>query len=318
MLPFCRILLVDDFEPFRRFVRMSLQARAEFRIVGEALDGMEAIQKAKDLQPDLILLDIGLPKLNGMVAAVQIRILAPDARLLFVSLESSSPIVEEALRLGALGYIHKLRAQADLIPAIEAVLSGKHFVSSDLKFGDSTKVQRRHEVQFWSDEMVFLESATHFIAEALKTDRAAIVVATPSHRESIVQNLKAAAFDMDGAIQQGIYISLNAAEALSDIMVNGLPDAGRFFETLGSVIESSVKATKTEHSRIAVFGECAPLLWAEGNTNGAIEVEKICNDLIKTHDIDVLCAYPLSLSQGADAEATFNSICAEHTAVFFR
>ena len=92
MLPFCRILLVDDFEPFRRFVRMSLQARAEFRIVGEALDGMEAIQKAEDLQPDLILLDIGLPKLNGMVAAEQIRTLAPDAKLLFVSLESSSPI----------------------------------------------------------------------------------------------------------------------------------------------------------------------------------------------------------------------------------
>src|SRR5207247_11074860 len=155
-----------------------------------------------------------------------------------------------------------------------------------------------------------------FIAEALKTDRAAIVVATPSHRESIVQNLKAAAFDMDGAIQQGIYISLNAAEPLSDIMVNGLPDAGRFFETLGSVIESSVKATKTEHSRIAVFGECAPLLWTEGNTNGAIEIEKICNDLINTHEIDVLCAYPLSLSQRADDEATFNSICAEHTAVF--
>lgn len=318
MLPFCRILLVDDFGPFRQFVRISLQARAEFRIVGEALDGMEAIQKAHDLQPDLILLDIGLPKLNGMVAAERIRILAPDAKLVFVSLESSSAIVEEAFRRGARGYIHKMRAQADLIPAIEAVLAGKHFVSSDLEFGDSTKVHRRHEVLFWSDEMVFLESARHFIAEALKTDRSAIVIATPSHRESIVQNLKAAAFDMDGAIQKGIYTSLNAAEALSDIMVNGLPDRGRCFETLGSVIESSVKATKTEHSRISVFGECAPLLWAEGNTNGAIELEKVCNDLIKTRDIEVLCAYPLRLSQRADDEATFNSICAEHTNVFFR
>src|SRR5690242_17151035 len=114
---------------------MSLQARAEFRIVGEALDGMEAIQKAKDLQPDLILLDIGLPKLNGIVAAGQIRIFAPAAKLLFVSLESSSAIVKEALRLGARGYITKLRAQADLIPAIEAVLEGRHFVSSDLEFG---------------------------------------------------------------------------------------------------------------------------------------------------------------------------------------
>src|SRR5207249_8022588 len=80
--PLFRILLVDDFEPFRRFVRMALRARPEFRIVGEAVDGLEAIQKAKELQPDLVLLDIGLPKLNGMAAAEQIRILAPDAKLL--------------------------------------------------------------------------------------------------------------------------------------------------------------------------------------------------------------------------------------------
>ena len=105
-----RILLVEDFEPFRRFVRVALQARPEFDVIGEALDGLEAIQKAKDLQPDLILLDIGLPKLNGMAAAEQIRILAPNAKLLFVSLESSSAVVGEALRIGAQGYISKLRA----------------------------------------------------------------------------------------------------------------------------------------------------------------------------------------------------------------
>ena len=139
VVPLFRILLVEDFEPFRRFVRLALEPRTEFEIIDEAVDGLEAVQKAKALQPELILLDIGLPKLNGMAAAEQIRILAPGSKLLFLSLESSPAIVEEAFRLGAQGYVHKLRAQSDLVPAIEAVLAGKQFVSGNLEFRLSTQ-----------------------------------------------------------------------------------------------------------------------------------------------------------------------------------
>jgi len=315
---FFRILVVEDFEPFRRFIRTALLARPEFRVVGEAVDGVEAVEKAKDLQPDVVLLDIGLPKLNGMAAAEQICILAPDAKLLFISLEASSAIVEEAFRLGARGYIHKLKAQDDLIPAMEAVLAGKQFVSDNLEYSKSAKVNLRHELQFSSDDTVFLESATHFIAEPLKAGGAAIVVATSTHREGLVQSLRAAAFDIDNAIQQGTYVSLDTSEVLSNIMVNGLPDRRRLFDMMGSVIESSIKATKKAHPRVAAFGECAPLLWAKGNTNAAVQIEKICNDLLRMYDVDVLCGYPPSASLRADDEAAFKSICAEHTAVFSR
>src|SRR4029077_3004261 len=105
--PLFHVLLVEDFEPFRRFLRLTLQARPEFKVVGEALDGFDAVQKARDLQPELILLDLGLPKLNGIAAAQQIRVLAPHAKLLFISLESSPAAVREAFRAGAQGYIHK-------------------------------------------------------------------------------------------------------------------------------------------------------------------------------------------------------------------
>ena len=84
-----RVLLVEDFEPFRRFVRSVLERRADISLAGEALDGWEAVQKAKDLNPDLALIDIGLPQLNGMDAARQIHAAVPDTKLLFVSLESS-------------------------------------------------------------------------------------------------------------------------------------------------------------------------------------------------------------------------------------
>jgi DNA-binding NarL/FixJ family response regulator len=311
-----RILLVEDFEPFRRFVRLALQGRAELEVVGEASDGLEAVHKAKDLQPDLILLDIGLPILNGMEAASKIRVLAPDAKLLFVSLESSSAIVQEALRLGARGYVHKLRAQVDLLPAIEAILAGKQFVSSDLEFSDGTSAGHRHQVQFYSNDVVFLESTTRFIGSALKAGSAAIVLATRSHQESLFRRLKAEAVDIEDAIQQGTYTSLDAMEALSSIMVNGSPDRVRFFEILTSVIQSCFNAATKDHPRVAVFGECVGLLCTEGNTNAAIQLEKTGNDLIAKHNIDIMCAYPLSAFQRADGDQAFESICAHHTAVF--
>ena len=131
-MPIFRILIVDDFESFRQFVCSMLQRRVEFQVIGQALDGLEALQKAEELQPDLILLDIGLPKLNGIEAARRLRKLIPHTKILFLSQESSSDVVQEALRLGASGYVVKARAGSELLPAVEAVRRGRRFVSSGL------------------------------------------------------------------------------------------------------------------------------------------------------------------------------------------
>jgi DNA-binding NarL/FixJ family response regulator len=126
-----RILLVEDFEPLLRY-EASLQENPEWRIVGEATDGLEAVQKAEALRPDVILLDIGLPKLNGIEAARQIRVLTPGSRIIFVTQESSAGVVTEALSFGARGYVLKIRAVTDLLAAVEAVLGGGRFVSRGL------------------------------------------------------------------------------------------------------------------------------------------------------------------------------------------
>jgi DNA-binding NarL/FixJ family response regulator len=127
-----KILLVDDFEPWRRFVASMLQQNPQWQIIGEASDGLEAIQKAEELRPDLILLDLGLPKLNGIEAARQIRNVAPESKIIFLSQESSADIVQEALSVGAQGYVMKTKARSDLPAAVEAVLDGGRFVSSGL------------------------------------------------------------------------------------------------------------------------------------------------------------------------------------------
>jgi len=100
-----RILVVDDYEPWRRFVSTPLQKQPKLQVIGEALDGLEAVRKAEELRPDLIVLDIGLPTLNGIEAARRIRKLSPESKILFISQEASADLVQEALALGALGYV---------------------------------------------------------------------------------------------------------------------------------------------------------------------------------------------------------------------
>jgi DNA-binding NarL/FixJ family response regulator len=125
-----RILVVDDFEMFRQFVGELLRERPELQVVGEASDGPEALQKAVELRPDLILLDIGLPSLNGIEVARQMRSLVPESKIIFLTQETSADVVQVALSLGAWGYVTKTKAQADLFAAVEAVLSGETFVSN--------------------------------------------------------------------------------------------------------------------------------------------------------------------------------------------
>jgi DNA-binding NarL/FixJ family response regulator len=125
-----RVLVVDDWEPFRRYVCAELGKRADLQVVGEASDGLEAVQKAVELTPDLILLDIGLPTLNGIEAAQQIRDLVPESKIVFLSQETSADVVQEALDSGASGYVVKAKAGSELLAAVDAVLLGTTFIGS--------------------------------------------------------------------------------------------------------------------------------------------------------------------------------------------
>jgi DNA-binding NarL/FixJ family response regulator len=125
-----RILVVEDFAPFREFIRSTLGERADLQVICEVADGSEAVQKAEELKPDLILLDIGLPTLNGIEAARQIRKLAPESKIIFLTQESSDDMVEEALSLGAWGYVLKCRAASDLSAVVEAAILGVRFAGS--------------------------------------------------------------------------------------------------------------------------------------------------------------------------------------------
>jgi DNA-binding NarL/FixJ family response regulator len=124
-----RILIVEDFPAFRRFICCTLREKLDWRVIGEVSDGLEAVQKAAELKPDLILLDIGLPTMNGIEVARQIRKFSPESKIVFVSQESSADVVREALSTGAWGYVVKADVASQLLAIVETVVSGERFVN---------------------------------------------------------------------------------------------------------------------------------------------------------------------------------------------
>jgi len=332
-----RLLVVEDHEPFRRFICSTLQKKPELQVICEASDGLEAVHKAKKLHPDLIVLDIGLPSLNGIEVARRIRKLSTESKILFVSQESSTDVVQEALATGARGYVVKTDAGSELLEAVDAILRGGQFVgrrfsSQDFVGTPDTRAAQefrangifaplqqntyRHEVRFYSDDEYFLDGFTQFIGAALRAGNAVIAVATESHCDSLLLRLQAHGLNIGSAIEQGRYIPLDAAETVSTFMVNDLPDPGKFSKITGDLIAEAAKAAKVEPARVAACGECAPLLWAQGKAEAAIRLEHLWDEIAKSHGLDVLCAYPLGSFQGGVGSGTFERICAEHTAVY--
>jgi DNA-binding NarL/FixJ family response regulator len=121
-----RILVADDFAGWRLKTRSILQARSNWRVIAEASNGLEAVQMTAELHPDVILLDIGMPRLNGIDAAKRIRQHSPSSRIIFVTQENDADIRNKALSTGADGYVLKINAQSELLLAIAASLSTGH------------------------------------------------------------------------------------------------------------------------------------------------------------------------------------------------
>jgi CheY-like chemotaxis protein len=315
--------VVDDYEPWRRFVSTTLQKQPELQIIGEAVDGLEAVQKAEELQPDLIVLDIGLPTLNGIEVARQMRQVSPTSKILFVSENRSADIIKEALSTGAGGYVVKSDAAGELLPAVDTVLKGKRFLSASLTGHDSSApmndhgaaITHSHEVAFYADDSSVVDGYARFIESSLKGGNAVIVVVTESHRASLIPRLEADGVNVAAAIEQGRYIPLDAADTLSRLTVNDIPDPARCTKVVGDLIMGAAKGERGANGRVVVCGEIAPTLLSKGNGEGAIKLERLWDEITRGYGVHTLCGYLSSAFPHHEADPVFQRICAEHSAV---
>jgi signal transduction histidine kinase len=168
-----------------------------------------------------------------------------------------------------------------------------------------------HFVQFYEADDSLLNSLSGYIGKALGGREAAIVVATKPHREKLDARLKLDGLDVGAAADCGQYIVLDAAETLSTFMIDGMPDPNRFTEVVGGLISRSADG----RSRVRIFGEMVALLWAEGKYDAALSLERLWNDLQKTHAFSLYCSYPMSGFGGQELSHRLHDVCSTHVRV---
>jgi PAS domain S-box-containing protein len=172
-----------------------------------------------------------------------------------------------------------------------------------------------HSVQFYFDDHPLIDELALLIGNALVSGNAAIVIATQAHREALARELKARDLDTTRALTDGRLASLDAADTLSRIMLNQMPDPELFSQIVGGLVARARAAAQSEQSAIVVFGEMVALLWAEEKQQAAIRLEELSNTLATKYSFSLRCAYPMNGFHKKEHAECFAKICGEHSAV---
>jgi DNA-binding NarL/FixJ family response regulator len=322
-LPY-RVLVVEDHETWRRHLCSVIGETRQWEAIGTASHGFEAIQKAEALKPDLILLDIGLPDLDGLEVAQRIITDNPGSKILFVSEHQSADVVGAALGTGARGYINKSEAGRELLPAMSAIVQGSWFVGA--KFGGrffdeatdtaAARELRRHEAGLYPDEASLLDDCARFAQSALRSGTSLIAVSPESRREPVERRLRTRGIDVGRALRAGKYRVLEVPATLSTFVVDGRLDEARFWKMASAVVVEAAQATGGHRGRVALYSDCAATLLRNGMVEVAISLEQVADELARTFDLDVFCPYLVGdLHCEDDDNPVFQTICAAHSEV---
>jgi len=171
-----------------------------------------------------------------------------------------------------------------------------------------------HAVQFYASDEVLQDRLTGFVGAALEAGDAAVVIATKAHRESLGKGLKERGLDIAAAARSGRFISLDAAETLTQILIGGWPNAVLFANCIGTILGRAAAVVAGQRPRVVVFGEMVSLLCERGDLDAALQVEKLWNNISRTHSFALCCAYGVGKPNGLTVEA-LRAIEAEHTHV---
>jgi DNA-binding NarL/FixJ family response regulator len=316
-----RVLIVDDHDAWRRHISSLLEDNNGWRVVGEASDGSAAVQEAERLRPDLILLDLELPGLNGIQAARRMVVAVPESKILFISAHRSLDIVEAAFSAGARGYVLKLDAGQDLLPAMQAVVNGKRFIGASLtgRSGGTAAAAddqptRHHEVGFYADDASLLDGYARFAETALNSGKSFIFVAGAARQVELRRELERRGVDVGAAIDDRRYVTLGVDALLSTFMVDDWPDETRFWKAGMSLIVAAAKASQCPQSGVAACGDAAATLMQRGNLDAAVRLERLWDELLRCLNLEVFCGYRLNVGSEDNSDA-FERICTEHSAV---
>lgn len=188
-------------------------------------------------------------------------------------------------------------------------------VTGSLQGSAGASANCKHEVQFYFDDRFLIQSLFRFLNGALESGSSVLVVATKVHRDALMEEFRRNGVISSGTSAPSCFVALDAAETLDQFMVDGAPDAARFFEVVGNVISCSAAVAKKTGVPVVIFGEMVALLWQRGECRSALELEKLWNQIAEFHSFHLRCAYPIASFDREIHTAMFSGLCGEHQVV---
>ena len=310
--PRLRVLLADDNVSI--LAKVSTLLARSFEVVAAVTDGRQALHAAQRLDPDVVVLDITMPELDGFQTARALRQSGLRAKVVMLTMHERDEFVAAAIESSAQGYVLKTRIRSDLESAIDHAIAGRLFLPSLTSLLAVTPATGAgwHAMLFGINDRPSLNTLSGLLAATCRRGGVAALVATDATRTEIAQRLLATGDDIAQAAGRGQYISLDAREALAEVIVGGRVDARRVAAIIDDLERSRLAASA---SSVTVLGEMAPLLCRDGNPEAALQLERVWDDLTRRLPFLTVCFYSTECFGESEDSALFPGICAFHAAV---
>ena len=305
-----RVLLADDHVHFLESVSRLLAA--DFDIVGTAANGRQALDLAKRLRPDVVVLDISMPDLNGFQTLAQLRREGLETRAVFLTMHEDDEFVAAAVKAGADAYVLKSHIHPDLITAIGHAHAGRLCVPSLTSL--SAVAGSRHTVEFHADDSRYLDEVSKLVGTTLRSGEPVVFITSEANLIGVAERLDTPQMNVAMLKELGLYLPQNSARALSHVMRHGRPDK----ECLAEMVEDLNRlrlAAPNGPGRLTIVGDMSASLWLDGELDAALELERIWDELTRALPFFTVCCFPIDCFAEEDARDQLQNVCAEHSAV---
>ena len=306
-----RVLLADDHVGMLESVARAIGA--DFDVVAMVTGGRQALEASHRLEPDLIVLDITMPDLDGFGTARELKRMGSRAKIVFLSMHDGDEYMREAIACRANGYVLKTRVHADLVVALEHALAGSLFVPSVPSLAATD--QCGHAAYFYTDDDVFVDVAARFLDAAIRQGDVIAVTLDEANRKAVAHRLQAWGWDPAQMKEQGRYLESDAADAVAQVIRDGRLDTNRLTEMIDGLERARLASGQGPQSRLTICGTMSVLLCQDGNVDAAIQLERTWDDLTRTGRFLTLCAYPLECLRPDATPDLFTDICSHHSVV---
>jgi CheY-like chemotaxis protein len=294
-----KVLLVDDQAQFRRMVRSLIDSQADYRVCGEAGDGIDAVEKVRQLHPDLVLMDINMPRMNGLEATRIIRRESPDCNVVIVTQNDATVARAQARSVGANGFVTKSNLIRDLLPEM-----GRVVMENNRSVGDKKNVAadgepwcgllsgaapRDHIVQLYQDEQFLNRAVCRFAAAAIANGEGIILVPTIAHWDAFRPRLESEGVDVKAAEKRGQLTIVDADNLLPTFMRDGMPDSPVFLGLAANVVSQA--RGDGRYPKVRWWGEMVNILWERGDVAASMNLEDLFDQLAHEQDIAIFCSF---------------------------